>query len=77
MISIDNVTKRQKRLLDIMWSLDTKEDYDAWFNGLSEELQDEADLLMRLMVLASVEEDLGDMKEAKSVLKQFTVRGTQ
>jgi hypothetical protein len=77
MISIDNVTKRQKRLLDIMWSLDTKEDYDAWFNGLSKELQDEADLLMRLMLLASAEEDLGDMKEAKGVLEQFMVKGTK
>lgn len=77
MISIDNVTKRQKRLLDIMWSLDTKENFDAWFNTLSEELRDEVDILTRLMLLASAEENLGDMKEAKAVLEQFMVKGTK
>jgi len=71
MISISGITKRQKRMLNIMWNLDTEEDYFEWYESLDTELQAEADLLQRLVILESYEEDLGDCKEAKVVLGKF------
>ena len=58
MITISGITKRQKRMLNIMWNLDT-------------ELQAEADLLQRLVILESYEEDLGNCVDAKKVLGKF------
>jgi hypothetical protein len=71
MITISGITKRQKRMLNIMWDLDTEEDYFEWYNSLDKELQDEADLLQRLVILESYEEDLGDCLDAKKVLGKF------
>lgn len=71
MISISGVTKRQKRMLNIMWNLDTEEDYFEWYHSLDSELQAEAELLQRLVILESYEEDLGDCVEAKTVLGKF------
>ena len=51
MITISGITKRQKRMLNIMWDLDTQEDYFEWYYSLDKELQTEADLLQRMIVI--------------------------
>jgi hypothetical protein len=71
MITIGGITKRQKRMLNIMWNLDTEEDYFEWYESLDSELQAEADLLQRLVILESYEEDLGNCVDAKKVLGKF------
>jgi len=74
MITITGITKRQKRMLNIMWDLDTEEDYFEWYNSLDAELQAEADLLQHMVILASMEEDLGDMTEAKDVIANIMTK---
>jgi hypothetical protein len=74
MITISGVTKRQKRMLNIMWDLDTEEDYFEWYNSLDEELQQEADLLQRMVILESQEEDLGDLTDAKDALANIMTK---
>jgi hypothetical protein len=71
MITITGLTIRQKRMLNIMWNLDTEEDYFEWYDSLDANLQAEADLLQRLVILESYEEDLGDCTDAKKVLGKF------
>ena len=75
MININGVTRRQKRMLNIMWNLDTEQDYLEWYESLDSELQDEADLLQRLVILESYEEDLGNCVDAKKVLGKFAKHG--
>ena len=75
MITISGITKRQKRMLNIMWNLDTEEDYFEWYYSLDSELQAEADLLQRLVILESYEEDLGNCVDAKKVLGKFAKHG--
>jgi hypothetical protein len=74
MITISGVTKRQKRMLNIMWKLDTEDDYFEWYYSLDEELQAEADLLQRMMILESYEEDLGNLTEAKDALANIMAK---
>jgi len=74
MITITGLTKRQKRMLNIMWDLDTEEDYFEWYNSLDEELQQEADLLQRMVILESQEEDLGDLTDAKDALANIMAK---
>lgn len=71
MITISGLTLRQKRMLDTMWDLDTEQEYCEWYDSLGAELQAEADLLQRLVILESLEEDLGECVDAKKVLGKF------
>lgn len=77
MITIAGVTKRQKRMLNIMWNLDTEEDYFEWYNSLDEELQQEAELLQRLIIMAELDNEVCDTSQAKKLLQQFTIEGTK
>jgi hypothetical protein len=69
-ITIHGVTKRQKRMLNIMWKLDTEDDYFEWYYSLDKELQAEADLLQRMLIIESYEDDLSDLSDANDVLKK-------
>lgn len=70
-ITIQGITKRQKRMLNIMWNIDTEEDYFEWYNGLSEELQQEAELLQRLVIMAELDNEVRDTTEAKNLIKRI------
>jgi hypothetical protein len=74
MITISGITKRQKRMLNIMWDLDTQEDYFEWYYSLDKELQTEADLLQRMIVIESLDEDAKDVTQASQFLKQFQLK---
>lgn len=72
MITIHGVNKRQVKLLDKMWEIDSFEDYNFWKESLSAEARREVGLLEELVLLADidnmVEEDVSD---AVTVLSRF------
>ena len=73
MITIEGVTKRQKRLLNIMWDIDSSEDYEEWKSGLSEELMNEVDTLETLLVYETIEQELQTFEDAKQLLSKFAL----
>ena len=73
MITINGVTKRQKRMLNIMWNLDSEEDYFEWYDSLDPELQQEAELLQRLVIMAEIDNEKIDTTDAKEYLKKFAL----
>ena len=72
-VTIEGVNKRQKRLLNIMWNIDSSEDYEEWKSGLSEELMNEVDTLETLLMYESIEEELQSFQDAKNVLSKFAL----
>lgn len=72
-VTIHGVTKRQKRMLNIMWNLDSEEDYFDWYNSLDEELQKEAELLQRMIIMAELDNEVRDTTDAKELLKKFAL----
>ena len=72
-IKIHGVSKRQKRMLNIMWNLDSENDYFEWYNSLDEELQKEAELLQRLIIMAELDNEVRDTTDAKELLKKFAL----
>jgi len=72
-VTIEGVNKRQKRLLNIMWNIDSSEDYEEWKSGLSEELMNEVDTLETLLMYESIEEELQSFEDAKNVLSKFAL----
>jgi hypothetical protein len=73
MIKIDNLTEYQVEMLDHMWSLDTYEEYQEWMDLLDEEDRILAESLSQMVILAEMDEMIGDCKEAKTVLKKFAL----
>ena len=72
-IKIHGVSKRQKRMLNIMWNLDSEEDYFEWYNSLDENLQKEAELLQRMIIMAELDNQINDTTDAKELLKKFAL----
>jgi uncharacterized protein YukE len=72
-VTIHGVSKRQKRMLNIMWNLDSEEDYFEWYNSLDEHLQKETELLQRLIIMAELDNEVRDTSAAKELLKKFAL----
>jgi hypothetical protein len=70
MITIDGLTKRQCLLLDIMWAIDSYDDYTKWKSGLSESDYRTVDILESMVMLAE-NDDIEDVTEANAVLSKI------
>jgi hypothetical protein len=56
---IDGLTPDQVEMLDFMWNeLDTEEDFLNWYDHLDEHQQRQADLLQRMVIMESIDEDM-------------------
>jgi hypothetical protein len=72
-ITIDNLTEYQVEMLDHMWSLDSMEEYEEWYNLLDDEDQQLADSLQQMIILAEMDNLLDDCEDAKQILKKFAL----
>jgi len=70
-IHLTNLTPDQVDMLDTMWHLDSESQYLDWYEQLTAEDQHSADVLQRLVILESMEENLDNCAEAGAVLQQF------
>ncbi len=70
-IHLTNLTEDQCAMLDVMWALDSEDDYLDWYAQLNKKEQLTADLLQRLVILETVDQVLEDCSEAQQVLKKF------
>lgn len=69
MITLTGLTDDQMDMLDIMWSLDTEEDYFNWYDCLDKEQQQMAELLQRLVIMESIDNDMAAMKKFPDAMK--------
>lgn len=74
-IRIEGLTSYQVEMLDHMWSLDTEQEYFDWYELLDEEDQAQADLLQRMILLASIDQMIPERArhypDAMNVLQKF------
>lgn len=71
MIHLDNLTPEQVEMLDIMWSLETYDEFQGYLNSLSTSDRKQAESLAKLIILAEMDNLVGDCTEAKEVLAKF------
>ena len=71
MIQLDNLTPEQVEMLDIMWSLESYEEFQAYLNSLSKSDRQMAETLAKLVILSEMDNLVGDCTEAKEILKRF------
>ena len=84
-IIINGLTPRQKKMLTVMWELDSPEEYFQWYDNLSEPMQRQADILQRMLLLAMVDNQMLETHEvtgeaaqypdAREALGKFTLKG--
>jgi hypothetical protein len=73
-IKLSGLTYEQVEMLDIMWSLDTVDEFFDWYETLSKEEQNICDTLQRLIILEMADLEWENTKKfplAKQVLKKF------
>jgi hypothetical protein len=73
-IKLSGLTYEQVEMLDIMWSLDTVDEFFDWYETLDKDDQNTVDTLQRLIILEVADAEWENTKrfpQAKAVLKQF------
>lgn len=66
MIYIEGVTPEQKEMLDIMWSLESTDDYLDWYETLDTHDQQQADLL-KMLLLYELSDQITNVDQAKEI----------
>jgi hypothetical protein len=78
MITIHGLTVEQKEMLDVMWSIDSVEDFENWINLLDYDDYMMARSLSQLIIAEYLEEafkskSYNNFAEAKSVIEKFRI----
>jgi hypothetical protein len=67
MITITGLTKRQVKLLDKMWAIDSYQEYMDWKESMTQKQVQEVDTLEEMVMLAELDE-VDDLTEANNIL---------
>jgi hypothetical protein len=73
-ITLDNITKRQKELLEIMWGIDSQEDLIEWTKTLDREDSNDVIILVELIKLELIEQVIesgNDFTEADDLINKI------
>ena len=73
-VTLTGLNARQVNILDIMWSLDTVDEFFDWYETLTKEEQNICDTLQRLIILEMADLEWEHTKKfplAKQILKKF------
>lgn len=62
-MKLEGLTKLQSEIADVLWSLGSTEECQAWLNTLSPGVHKEAMIVMELMLLSSIDEYVDSMWE--------------
>ena len=77
-ITIDGLNERQQVLADIIWAFQDRQGITQFIRSLpTVELQDEANSIVNLMIMAAVEQcydGLGNMEESSQVLQKYNTK---
>jgi hypothetical protein len=72
LITLEGLTKRQKKLLQIIWSIDSKEQLFMWVRSLKQSDRDMVSTLLTVISLEVMEDFIDeDFTEANEVLTKF------
>lgn len=73
MIQIENLTPEQVEMLDTMWALESYEEYQGYLDSLPSEERKMAETLAQMVILAEMDQLIGNCDDAKDVLKKFAL----
>ena len=72
LITLEGLTKRQKKLLQIIWSIDSKEQLFMWVRSLKQSDREMVSTLLTVISLEVMEDFIDeDFTEANEVISKF------
>jgi len=74
MITIDGLSRRQRAIADILWSMGSKAECDKFVASLQPAWRRDAETVIELMILAVCDE-CQDVAEAQHYLKPYRLTG--
>ena len=77
MITIQNVNKKQQKMLDIMWSFQDVDELEAWKKTVKPKSRRQAETLEQLIILATLDEMIDeedDFEEANEIIDRIMSR---
>lgn len=69
-MEIYGLNDRQRKIADLLWSMNTTEEVRKFINGLSGDVTRDAQVVLAMMI-AAVLDDVTDITEAEQVLERF------
>jgi hypothetical protein len=72
-IKLNNLTQDQVDMLNVMWKIDTLEEFESWYENLDDQEQQQAELLRLIIIQETMEELLLDCSDANRVLAKFRI----
>jgi hypothetical protein len=74
LISLDGLTRKEKKMLQIMWSIDSKEQLQYWVSSLNKRDRITATSLLMLIKYEMLEHMMDDeYTEANEIISKFTL----
>jgi hypothetical protein len=73
-IEINGLTPEQVQMLDMMWSIESYQDYQDWLDNITLEEAKMAEQLKNLLVLTLIDNAVEDYDMAKNYLKKFQLK---
>jgi hypothetical protein len=73
-IEINGLTPEQVQMLDMMWSIESYQDYEDWLDSITLEEAKMAEQLKNLLVLTLIDDAMEDYDMAKNYLKKFQLK---
>ena len=73
-IEIHGLTPEQVQMLDMMWSIESYQDYQDWLDSITLEEAYMAEQLKNLLVLTLIDDAMEDYDMAKNYLKKFQLK---
>lgn len=70
-ITISGITKHQAAILDKMWNLDSEEEFNLWYDSLSDKTRKEVISLREMLVLAEIDEHVEELKDTRVALEMI------
>ena len=71
-VTLTNLTPEQVDMLEILWSLENEDEFEAWHETLDDEESRMCETLMTLVVLEAWDEEITkDLDPARKLLKQY------
>lgn len=71
MIKVYDVTEFQQQLLDYMWTLETKEEVEAWARCLTPAMYREVMVLEEMLMLSIIDHEVEKMQEFPQILQKI------
>ena len=70
-ITISGISKHQSAILDKMWILDSEEEFNLWYDSLSENQRKEVISLREMLVLAEIDEHVDEVNDTSVALRMI------